>query len=827
MAAERIIGIDFGTSTSVVRVKRYKDGMPVEGGSVLDTNSVIFNGTYPTVPTLIQRTGETAYYGYDAQVAKKKAILFHGFKTDLESPDEKRRQEARELTQEFLVYLAAVYRAQSEGGHLGDTDDQERTLISYPVKWSADTKRFMVEAAEKAGFPRVEGMDEAQAAIHAVTLQSQDYLQKRGYLKEGKSCTVLLIDMGAGTTDLVLCRYTPGERAETEILSTWPVSGDILFGGQEVEMLLQDYIRKKLPEDMAGMVLKRCGSDKFKAWKEMVVSPALARNERVEGFADLDLITELLDLEMEPYGLTRSVFEENAAEYLKKFPELVNGCVNAAGAAARDIELVILTGGHSQWYFVKEMLTGRMPEICGELLPKIAENPERVIPVTRPQETVALGLVYTPLSAELKPDGKSAPSVKGGSDEKGIPSVKAEPAEKDTPTAKTGPDSEELGKRFDIYESRRAGRDNIQIVAVDAKGILQKAELKMNGSEIAEDTQILADNWDRYHMCSSVSGEAVQKAVKKIAALSRAGRFQLRGQELWSDIVKVVNYDYGAEVLARPFGLKKDGTVVTVKYYERDCLGNLSQQRKDRGLWNVISQWKEITDIDYKNNWLIGWRKDRSCVLLNDNGEEWKYENSLAHEKVRAIDASLSMAAAILENGMVKIIPSGGRFADRELIQKLISQTASWGNIEKIFCLQNTVAGIHRNGTVAIAGRRTEEAERELYQWSEISSIAVSPGGGQMLGLRKDGRVEGTGILKEQIREWRDILAVKLYQHAGDGKETFCAAGVRKNGGLIYSICVISYHTGEKKTKGLFFRKAEPMPPSVMKKNELIKWKML
>ncbi len=814
MAAERIIGIDFGTSTSVVRVKRYKDGMPVEGGSVLDTNSVIFNGTYPTVPTLIQRTGDTAYYGYDAQVAKKKAILFHGFKTDLESPDEKRRQEARELTQEFLVYLAAVYRAQSEGGHLGDADDQERTLISYPVKWSADTKRFMVEAAEKAGFPRVEGMDEAQAAIHAVTLQSQDYLQKRGYLKEGKSCTVLLIDMGAGTTDLVLCRYTPGERAETEILSTWPVSGDILFGGQEVEMLLQDYIREKLPEDMASMVLKRCGFDKFKTWKEMVVSPALARNERVEGFADLDLITELLDLEMEPYGLTRSVFEENAAEYLKKFPELVNGCVNAAGAAARDIELVLLTGGHSQWYFVKEMLTGRMPEICGELLPKIAENPERVIPVTRPQETVALGLVYTP-SVQAEPDEKGALPVKAGSDEKG------------TSSAKGGPDSEDIGKRFDIYRNRSAGSSDIQIAALDAKGILQKAALKNYGSKIVEDTQILADNWDRYHMCSSVSGEDVPKAVKEIAALSRAGEFQLKGQELWSDIVKIVNYDYGTLMLARPFGLKKDGTVVTVKYYEKDSLGNLSQQRKDRGLWNVISQWKEITDIDYKNNWLIGWRKDRSCVLLNDNGEEWKYENSLAHEKVRAIDASLSMAAAILENGMVKIIPSGGRFADRELIRKLISQTASWGNIEKIFCLQNTVAGIRRNGTVIVAGWRTAEVERELCLWKEISSIAVSPGGGQMLGLRKDGRVEGTGILKEQIREWRDILAVKLYQQAGGGKETLCAAGVRKNGGLIYSICVISYHTGEKKTKGLFFRKAEPMPPSVMKKNGLIKWKML
>ncbi len=323
--------------------------------------------------------------------------------------------------------------------------------------------------------------------------------------------------------------------------------------------------------------------------------------------------------------------------------------------------------------------------------------------------------------------------------------------------------------------NRSAGSSDIQIAALDAKGILQKAALKNYGSKIVEDTQILADNWDRYHMCSSVSGEAVQKAVKEIAALSRAGRFQLRGQELWSDIVKVVNYDYGAEVLARPFGLRKNGTVVTVKYYEKDSLGNLSQQQKDRGLWNMLSQWEGITDLDYKNNWLIGWRKDSSCVLLNDNGEGWKYENILAHEKVRSIDASLSMAAAILEDGTVKIIPSGGRFADSELIQKLIAQTANWRNIEKIFCTQHTVAGIRRNGTVIVAGWRTAEVERELCLWKEISSIAVSPGGGQMLGLRKDGRVEGTGILKEQIREWRDILAVKLYQQAGGGKETLCA----------------------------------------------------
>lgn len=101
----------------------------------------------------------------------------------------------------------------------------------------------MIQAAEKAGFPNVEGMDEAQAAVHAATLQCETYLQNQGYLEPGQTCTILLIDMGAGTTDLVLCRYTPGEKSENEILCTWPRKGDVLFGGQETDDLLRSFVQ--------------------------------------------------------------------------------------------------------------------------------------------------------------------------------------------------------------------------------------------------------------------------------------------------------------------------------------------------------------------------------------------------------------------------------------------------------------------------------------------------------------------------------------------------------------------------------------------------------
>ena len=52
--AERIVGIDFGTSTSVIRVKRYRTKtMPL--GDRIGKQSVLFDGNHETTPTLVLR----------------------------------------------------------------------------------------------------------------------------------------------------------------------------------------------------------------------------------------------------------------------------------------------------------------------------------------------------------------------------------------------------------------------------------------------------------------------------------------------------------------------------------------------------------------------------------------------------------------------------------------------------------------------------------------------------------------------------------------------------------------------------------------------------
>ena len=397
MAAKRLIGIDFGTSTSVIRVKRYENDQPI--GDRLEAKAVTFNMGAGVVPTLIRKDkdGKAVYYGYEAETAKKGTTLYQNFKPELESDDPVIRERAQKLTQEYFRYLAKEYTSQSQGGHLGENTDETQTLVSYPVKWSRDAQEFMLETARNAGFPNVTGMNEAEAAIRAVTVQSADYLQQKGYFAAEKPVNILLIDMGAGTTDLVFCRYTQGEPPKVDILCTWPKRGNVLFGGREMDEQLRGFVTKHVKGDEAELLLRKLTIDQYKTWKEKTVSPALKRGETIDSFDALDTLADVLGLEIE-FRLNRAELEKTADGYLRELPKLVNDCIQNAGFTGADVDLVILTGGHSQWYFVADMLNGKMKGYDMADLKKIRADAGRIIPIPRPQETVALGLVYSGLT---------------------------------------------------------------------------------------------------------------------------------------------------------------------------------------------------------------------------------------------------------------------------------------------------------------------------------------------------------------------------------------------------------------------------------------------
>lgn len=432
MAADvtRIIGIDFGTSTSVVCVKRYKDGEPV-GDAFLSSSVTFGNGQGDTRAfTLLRRNGDGTYTcGREAGDEAPGSEVFREFKMDLESPDDAKRAQARALTEEFFKYLYRWYDHQRSD--MGDAEDREKTVVSFPAKWSEETRSFMAEAAQKAGFPDVSVMDEPSAALYATLTRKMNDVSANGFLRTEEPGYMLLIDMGAGTTDLAVCRYTVtagdgdvirAEQIKNELIATWPESADApTFGGREVDRLLEDYLTDYmiscgLTGEMARQLVCRAGA--VKVWKEETVSARLNDGSVVDSCGFLSGYMMLLPQRQPFPAIDRGKLEGLLGEKLEEFKALVTGCLDKVCAlepaiGEQGVDLVVLTGGHSAWYFTEALLNGTMPGVTHPALRRVQAQKARVMRLSNPQETVALGLVYSllpmRLTKEEEPQSKEAP----------------------------------------------------------------------------------------------------------------------------------------------------------------------------------------------------------------------------------------------------------------------------------------------------------------------------------------------------------------------------------------------------------------------------------
>lgn len=411
---QRLVGIDFGTSTSLIRVKRYHGDRPI--GDSHHTGSVTYgNGAGDSkAVTLVRLNGDRTFTcGRYGEEETPGSTIYREFKMDLEHPDPEKQNLAKELTGEYFKYLYDRYDHQQSD--LGQSGDQVRTIISYPAKWKKETISFMEEVAADAGFPNISSMDEPSAALYAVLCRKMDDIARQGLLSPGRSGYVLLIDMGAGTTDLALCAYSISdsdgdlaatERVQTSIVSTYPGdSSSLTFGGREVDQILEDYLIQYLcrcgyTPAMAENVIR--GRPNVKSWKEDTVSVLLAQDQPVNT-CTLAWQYAMIFGQSAPFpAFGRAQFQQMLGQKLEDFKQLVLGCLDEAAGkepalTEMGIDLVVLTGGHSSWYFTSELLDGTMPGIDHPLLQKVRQEKNRVLRLSNPQETVALGMVYSQL----------------------------------------------------------------------------------------------------------------------------------------------------------------------------------------------------------------------------------------------------------------------------------------------------------------------------------------------------------------------------------------------------------------------------------------------
>jgi hypothetical protein len=405
MSTVYVIGIDFGTSNSCVTYATYEE----DSSGKLDPRPVSPPEPVPfesrqTVPTAVfegDDDGEEPLYG---EAAEEKAAfcpeLTHtGFKMKLGQPGDA----GREAFRRAKAFLSYVRTRVAEFVPLDQEAKSFRveTIIGHPVQWSADQREETRRAAEEAGFPNVQLEDESLAALYT-------HLCEDGAKFEPESGSrVMMIDMGGGTTDFAFLQIPPSpeQRPVSRPVDPAPVvqpwrEGRSAYGGRDLdEVLLEHFAKDWEPEwvQQHRTFLLR----EVRHFKEAFSNNVRQGRHRHETMW-------LIGDKVCNVSLTRDEFEHLAGDYIAHLEALVRAALALANLATHQIATVILTGGHSRWYFVDHTLR--------TIFPHMSRQQCTLLRHSHPEQSVARGLGFVPMvrsdgSKILAPVRKSAHSI--------------------------------------------------------------------------------------------------------------------------------------------------------------------------------------------------------------------------------------------------------------------------------------------------------------------------------------------------------------------------------------------------------------------------------
>ena len=124
--------------------------------------------------------------------------------------------------------------------------EAQDVVLTVPASFDEVARELTVEAAERAGLPRLVLLEEPQAAFYAWIDAHPVVWQER----LGQVQLTLVIDVGGGTTDFSLIRIArDGGRIDLERLA---VGDHILLGGDNIDVALARLLEPRLGEKLDG-----------------------------------------------------------------------------------------------------------------------------------------------------------------------------------------------------------------------------------------------------------------------------------------------------------------------------------------------------------------------------------------------------------------------------------------------------------------------------------------------------------------------------------------------------------------------------------------------
>ncbi len=351
MAKEIILGIDLGTTNSVVSYLQ-ADG----------TVKVIPNpeGT-PTTPSVVafKANGEEIV----GNAAKRQAVTNPDTVSSIKrlmGTSEKVHIKCinKDFTPQEISAKILAYMKKYAEDNLGQKI--QKAVITVPAYFNDAQRQATKDAGQIAGLDVVRIINEPTAAALAYGLENE------------KSEKILVFDLGGGTFDVSILDIGDGT---FEVIST---AGDNRLGGDDWDAVVADWIKAQIKQNNGVDITDKSSLQRIRE---------AAEKAKIELSSLLETTISLPFISITPTGpvnfetvLTRAKFQDLTRHLLNRCEQPVKRALADAKLSASELNQVLLIGGSIRMPAVQELvkrLTGKTPNLS-----------------VNPDEAVSIGAAY-------------------------------------------------------------------------------------------------------------------------------------------------------------------------------------------------------------------------------------------------------------------------------------------------------------------------------------------------------------------------------------------------------------------------------------------------
>ncbi len=602
MAKEKVIGIDLGTTNSVVAV--VLGGEPViipnSEGERITPSVVAFKDSEVLVGSIAKRQAITnaentvfsvkRFMGrrYDEVLDEIKRVPYkvvrgRNDRVEIHIPALNKNFTPEEISAKILSYLKKAAE-----NYLGEP--VKKAVITVPAYFNDAQRQATKDAGRIAGLEVLRVFNEPTASALAYGLD-----------KKGKHLKVAVYDFGGGTFDISILDIGEGV---FEVIAT---NGDTHLGGDDIDQRIIDWLINEFKEETGidlrqdKMALQRLKEAAEKAKKEL--------STLMETTISLPFIAaDASGPKHLERKLTRARLEAMARDLVDRSIEICRKALEDAKLSPRDIDEVILVGGQTRMPLIQEAVK----DFFGKE-PRKGLNPDEVVAIGAAiQAAVLAGEIKDILLLDVTPLSLGVETL-GGVFDVVIPRNTTIPTRKSKiyTTAEDNQTSVMIkvyqGERPIAAENRLLGQFELMGIPPAPRGVPQiEVTFDIDADGIlhvsAKDKATGKENKIRIHASSGLSEEEIQRMIKEAELHAEEDR---RKKELIDLRNQADGFIYSVEKSLREFGSKisdadRNRIQELIKKLRESMAGEDAQKiRSD--LEALQSEWMKISTELYKS----------------------------------------------------------------------------------------------------------------------------------------------------------------------------------------------------------------------------------